>query len=63
MTSSNDAWKQLRILTDRDAIPKDERAVIDRFLQSEYQMREKRRIDHLLKMSGIKRVKRLEDFD
>jgi DNA replication protein DnaC len=63
MTNSNDAWKHLRILSDRESLPKDERAIIDRFLQAEYQMREKKRIDHLLKMSGIKRVKRLEDFD
>jgi DNA replication protein DnaC len=63
MTNSNDAWKELRILTDRESLPKGEQTIIDRFLQAEYQLREKKRIDHLLKMSGIKRVKRLEDFD
>lgn len=63
MTTSNDAWKNLRILTDRETIAKDDRAIIDRFLQTEYHMREKRRVDHLLKMSGIKRVKRIEEFD
>ena len=59
MTTSNDTWKHLRILTDRESLAKEERAIIDRFLAAEYQAREKRRIDHLLKMSGIKRVKRL----
>jgi DNA replication protein DnaC len=63
MTTSNDAWKNLKILTDREALAKEERVIVDRFLAAEYQAREKRRVDHLLKMSGIKRVKRLEDFD
>lgn len=51
------------MLTDRESLAKEERTIIDRFLQTEYHIREKRRIDHLLKMSGIKRVKRIEDFD
>ena len=52
MTNSNDAWEKLRILTDREALTKEERAIVDRFLAAEYQAREKRRVDHLLKMSG-----------
>jgi DNA replication protein DnaC len=53
----------MKMLTDREALTKEERGIIDRFLAAEYQAREKRRVDHLLKMSGIKRVKRIEDFD
>ena len=49
----------MKILTDREALTKEERPIIDRFLAAEYQAREKRRVDHLLKMSGIKRVKRI----
>ena len=63
MTTSNDAWKNLKVLTDRESLTKEERVIVDRFLATEYQAREKRRVDHLLKMSGIKRVKRIEDFD
>lgn len=62
-TTLSELWKHFRILTDRDTLSKEERAVIERFLLTEYQMREKRRIEYLLKMSGIKRVKRFEDFD
>ncbi|MDA8155303.1 MAG: ATP-binding protein [Actinomycetota bacterium] len=63
MMTLSELWKQFKLLTDRDALPKESLAVIERFLKTEYQIREKRRIEHLLKMSGIKRVKRLEDFD
>ena len=63
MTTSNEVWKNLKVLTDREALTKEERVIVDRFLTTEYQAREKRRVDHLLKMSGIKRVKRIEDFD
>lgn len=56
MTTSNDAWNNLKILTDRESLTKEERVIVDRFLAAEYQAREKRRVDHLLKMSGIKRV-------
>ena len=53
----------MKILTDRETLTTEERIIVDRFLAAEYQAREKRRVDHLLKMSGIKRVKRIEDFD
>jgi DNA replication protein DnaC len=56
-------WKHFKILTDRDTLSKETLAVIEQFLAEEYKMKEHRRIEHLLKMSGIKRVKRLEDFD
>lgn len=63
MTTLFDIWKHFKILTDRDTLTKENLTVIERFLRDEYHLREKRRIEHLLKMSGIKRVKRLEDFD
>lgn len=48
MTTSNDAWKNLKMLTDRESLAKEEWVIIDRFLAAEYQAREKRRVDHLL---------------
>jgi DNA replication protein DnaC len=63
MTTTADLWKYFKILTGRETLSSEEQPVIDNFLQAEYRLREKRRIEHLLKMSGIKRVKRLEDFD
>lgn len=63
MITLSELWKHFRILTDRDTLSKEDLSVIEKFLTSEYQAREKRRIEHLLKLSGIKRVKRLDDFD
>jgi len=63
MITLSELWKHFKILTDRDTLSKETLAVIEQFLAEEYKMKEHRRIEHLLKMSGIKRVKRLEDFD
>ena len=63
MITLTELWKHFRLVTDRDTLPKETLAVVERFLTAEYRLRENRRIEHLLKMSGIKRVKRLEDFD
>jgi hypothetical protein len=37
--------------------------IIEHFLQEEYKTREKRRIEYLMKMSGIHRIRILADFD
>jgi len=63
MITGAELWKHYRFLTDRDSLSKEDLSVIERFLMTEYEMREKKRVAHLLRMSGIKRVKRLEDFD
>lgn len=63
MTSVPDLWKHFRILTPQDSLSSQERALIEGFLKEEYHLREKKRIEYLLKTSGIKRVRRLEDFD
>ena len=63
MTSCPDLWKHFRILTEPTAMPTTDLPVIERFLAQEYQLREHKRIQQLLRMSGIRKVKRLEDFD
>ncbi len=63
MTTLSDLWKTFRFLTDPETIPEDKKAFLHDFLMGEYRKREIRRIEYLLKMSGIKRTKLLSDFD
>jgi DNA replication protein DnaC len=63
MTTLSDLWKTFRFLTDQEAIPQDKKTFLHEFLMEEYRRRENRRIEYLMKMSGIKRTKLLSDFD
>jgi len=63
MTTLSDLWKTFRFLTDLETIPEDKKAFLHDFLKEEYRKKELRRIEYLLKMSGIKRTKILSDFD
>jgi len=63
MTTLSDLWKYFRLLTDRETIPEDKKDFLHLFLTEEYRKREIRRIEYLMKMSGIKRIKMINDFD
>lgn len=63
MMTLSDLWKTFRFLTDQEAIPQDKKTFLQEFLMEEYRRRENRRIEYLMKMSGIKRTKLLSDFD
>jgi len=63
MINLSDLWKHFRLLTDHKTLSDKELSFLQRFLQEEYSLREKRRIEYLMKMSGIKRIKRLNEFD
>src|SRR4030066_1248282 len=63
MTTLSDLWKTFRFLTDLETIPEDKKAFLHDFLMGEYRKREIRRIEYLLKMSGIRRIKLISDFD
>lgn len=63
MTNLSELWKYFRMLTPPDNITPEEKRILVKFLDQEQQLREAKRIQHLLKISGIKRIKRLEDFD
>lgn len=63
MTTLSDLWKYFRLLTDREAIPEDKKDFLHHFLTEEYRRRELRRIEYLMKMSGIKRIKLINNFD
>lgn len=63
MTNLSDLCKRLKILTDPETLPEEERAFLHRFLEEEVKKREQKRIEYLMKMSGIKRIKVMSDFD
>lgn len=63
MMSLSELWRHFRLLQSQESFTEQERGFLERFLQEEYQSREKRRIEYLMKMSGIGRVKLLDDFD
>lgn len=63
MIPLSELFRHFRIFTDPNSLSDQERAVLQKFLHGEYLEREQRRIRHLMRMSGIKRVKLLSDFD
>jgi DNA replication protein DnaC len=63
MMTLNELWKHFRWLSDLEGYTKEEQGFLMRFLTEEYRLREQRRREQLLRMSGIKRVKLLTDFD
>lgn len=63
MIPLSELFKHFRIISDPEGLSEEQKAVLHRFLDGEYNQREQRRIQHLMRMSGIKRVKLLNDFD
>jgi DNA replication protein DnaC len=55
--------KHFRFLSDLESCSPQEREFLERFLNQEYTLKEQKKREHLLRMSGIKRVKLLSDFD
>lgn len=63
MTNLSELWKHFKLLSSPETLSQEERNFLERFLQQEYQLREKKRIEYLMRTSGIKRLKYLHDFD
>jgi DNA replication protein DnaC len=65
MTTMNlsDLWKRFKLLSNPENLSESERTFLQSFLSEESQRREQKRIARLLRVSGIKRIKRLQDFD
>lgn len=63
MMNLSELWKHFRLLTDPQALSEKEREFMQRFLADEFRRREQKRIAYLMKRSGIRRVKRLDDFN
>jgi DNA replication protein DnaC len=55
--------KHFRLLSDLESYSLQEREFLEKFLSEEYLLKEQKKREHLLRMSGIKRVKLLADFD
>lgn len=63
MMTLNELLKHFKFLSDLAGFTKEEQTFLLRFLTAEYTLKEQKRREHLLRMSGIKRVKLLSDFD
>lgn len=63
MTTLSEVWKSFRLLSDPQGLSEQEKTFLFTFLTEESRLREHKRIEHLMHTSGIKRVKRLSDFD
>ena len=63
MMTLSELWKQLKLLSNPQDLSDADRTFLQRFLSEEQKLREKKRIEHLLRQSGIKRIKLLKEFD
>jgi len=63
MTRFHELWKILKFVTDPSGLTPEAIQTILPLLEEEAGARELKRIRYLLQRSGIKRIKRLEDFD
>ena len=63
MMTLSELWRHFRMLQSLDSFSEKDKTFLERFLQEESKCREKRRLEYLMKMSGIHRVKLLADFD
>jgi len=56
-------WKLFRFATELASLSEEEKRSLYSFLLEEHKKREQKRIEHLMRMSGIKRIKMFADFD
>ncbi len=63
MMSLTELWETLKFVSAPSSLTEEQIKIITPFLQEEVQARHIKRIRYLLQRSGIKRVKRIEDFD
>ena len=63
MTPIQKIWNQLKFVSDCSSLNEEQIKMILPILEEESQIKDVKRIQYLLKRSGIKRIKRFEDFD
>ena len=63
MTHLHELWKNLKFVSNDEALLEEQRKVIEPILEDEMRARDLKRIHYLLQRSGIKRAKTLSDFD
>lgn len=59
----SELWSHFKFLGNPQNLSEQEKTFLEKFLTGEYEQRRHKRIQHLMRMSGIKRVKLLSDFD
>jgi len=63
MTPIEALWKQLKFVSPLPELTAEQTKLVVPMLEEEYQTRKARQIRYLLQRSGMKRMKRFEDFD
>ena len=63
MMNLSELWNHFRLLSDVSSLSNEDKEFLQRFLTEEYQRRQQKRIEYLMRRSGIKRVKLMSDFD
>ena len=63
MTRIRQIWDEIKFISDCSSLTEEQIKAITPILEDEASAREVRRIRYLLQRSGIKRIKRMEDFD
>ena len=63
MMTLSELWKQFKLLSNPQDLAENERTFLHRFLSEEQKQRERKHIENLLRLSGMKRIKLLKDFD
>jgi DNA replication protein DnaC len=63
MTQIKQLWTQLKFISDPSSLTEEQLNIIYPILKEEVSAREAKRMRYLLQRSGIKRIKRIEDFD
>ena len=63
MIRLTELWKLLKFVSDPPTLAPEETKILVPILEAEVQAREIKQIRYLLQRSGIKRIKRFEDFD
>lgn len=63
MTNLYELWKHFRFLSELQGFTEEERAFLGRFLSHEYTLKEQKKREYFLRMSGIKQPRLLSDFD
>jgi DNA replication protein DnaC len=61
--SLSELWTHFRFATALASLSEEEKRFLYTFLAEEYKKREQKRIEHLMRMSGIRRIKLFTDFD
>ncbi|HXW69304.1 MAG TPA: ATP-binding protein [Dissulfurispiraceae bacterium] len=63
MMNLSELWSYFGLLSDMKALSDADKECLQKFLTGEYQLSQQKRIKYLMRRSGIKRVKLLDDFD